>query len=157
VLLASLQVRRARSHRSSSSGDAASTGHLLATAALSSAGPAALTAVPGGVWASFRTGMNGRTVLLRQRGLREVTPSASIFIWPMDATTVYGGGRLWLAGEPGAVGCIAPGTGQVVDQGRVPLPGFTPWLLAVNGSRQLLYAQDGRAILSITSPRACWS
>jgi hypothetical protein len=136
---------------------AASTGHLLATTALSSAGPSALTAVPGGVWASFRTGMNGRTVLLRQRGLREVTPSASIFIWPMDATTVYGGGRLWLAEELGAVGCIAPGTGQVVDQGRVALLDFTPWLLAVNASRQLLYAQDGVAIISITPPRACWS
>ena len=135
---------------------AASTGHLLATAALSSAGPSALTAVPGGVWASFRTGMNGRTVLLRQRGLREVTPSASIFTWPMDATTVYGGGRLWLAEELGAAGCIAPGTGQVVDQGRVPLLDFTPWLLAVNARRRLLYAQDGRAIIAITPPRACW-
>ena len=136
---------------------AASTGRLLATAALSSAGPSALTAVPGGVWASFRTGMNGRTVLLRQRGLHEVTPSASIFIWPMDATTVYGGGRLWLAEELGAVGCIAAGTGQVVDQGRVPLLDFTPWLLAVNASAHLLYAQDGAAIISITPPRACWS
>ena len=136
---------------------AAGTGHLLATAALSSAGPSALTAAPGGVWASFRTGMNGRTVLLRQRGLREVTPPASIFTWPMDATTVYGGGRLWLAEELGAVGCIAPGAGQLVDQGRVPQLGFTPWLLAVNASRQLLYAQDGAAIISITPPRACWS
>jgi hypothetical protein len=136
---------------------AASTGHLLATTALSSAGPSALTAVPGGVWASFRTGMNGRTVLLSQRGLREVTPSASIFVWPMDATTVYGGGRLWLAEELGAAGCIAPGTGQVADQGRVPLLDFTPWLLAVNASRQLLYAQDGVGIISITPPRACWS
>ncbi len=136
---------------------AASTGHLLAATALSSAGPSALTAVPGGAWASFRTGMNGRTVLLRQRGLREVTPSASIFIWPMDATTVYGGGRLWLAGEPGAAGCIAPGTGQVADQGRVPLLESTPWLLVVNAIRQLLYAQHGPAIISITPPRACWS
>jgi hypothetical protein len=136
---------------------AASTGHRLATTVLSSAGPSALTAVPGGVWASFRTGMNGRIVLLRQRGLREVTPSASIFTWPMDATTVYGGGRLWLAEELGAVGCIAPGTGQVADRGRMPLLDFTPWLLAVNASRQLLYAQDGVAVISITPPRACWS
>jgi hypothetical protein len=136
---------------------AASTGHLLATTALSPAGPSALTAVPAGVWASFRTGMNGRTVLLRQRGLREVTPPASIFTWPMDATTVYGGGRLWLAGELGAVGCIAPGTGQVAGQGRVPLLGFTPWLLAVSASRRLLYAQGGAAIIAIAPPRACWS
>jgi len=135
----------------------ASTGRLLAITALSSAGPSALTAVPGGVWASFRTGMNDRTVLLRQPGLREVTPSASIFIWPMDATTAYGGGRLWLAGELGAVGCIAPGTGQVVGQGRVPVRELTPWLLAVNASRQLLYAQDGVALISIRPPHACWS
>jgi hypothetical protein len=136
---------------------AASTGHLLATTALSSAGPAALTAVPGGVWASFRTGMNGRTVLLRQRGLREVTPPASIFTWPMDATTVYGDGRLWLAGDLGAVGCIAPATGQVAGQGTVPLLDFTPWLLAVSASRHLLYAQDAGAIISITPPPACWN
>jgi hypothetical protein len=136
---------------------AAGTGHLLATTALSSAGPAALTAVPGGVWASFRTGMNGRTVLLRQLGLRTVTPPAPVFTWPMDATTVYGGGRLWLAAELGAVGCIAPGTGQVAGQGRVPLLDFTPWLLAVSASRRLLYAQDAGAIISITPPHACWS
>ena len=128
----------------------ASTGRLLASTALSSVGGSALTAVPGGVWASFRTGMNGRTVLLRQRGLRQVTPPASIFVWPMDATTVYGGSRVWLAGEPGAVGCITPGTSQVAGQGRVPLLDFTPWLLAVNPSRQLLYAQDGLAIIEIT-------
>ncbi len=136
---------------------AAGTGHLLATTALSSVGGSALTAVPGGVWASFRTGMQGRTVLLRQRGLREVTPPASVFIWPMDATTVYGGGRLWLAAELGAVGCIAPGTGQVTGQGTVPVLDFTPWLLAVSASGQLLYAQDARAIISITPPSACWS
>jgi hypothetical protein len=136
---------------------AASTGHLLAATVLSSAGPSALTAVPGGVWASFRTGMSGRTVLLRQRGLTQVTPPASIFTWPMDATTVYGGGRLWLAAELGAVGCIAPGTGQVAGQGTVPLLDFTPWLLAVDASRQLLYAHDAAAVISITPPRACWS
>jgi streptogramin lyase len=75
----------------------------------------------------------------------------------MEATTVYGGGRLWLAAELGAAGCLAPGTGQVADQGRVPVLDFTPWLLAVNASRQLLYAQDGAAIISIRPPRACWS
>ncbi len=55
---------------------AGGSGRLLASQAGSplrdSAGGAALTAVPRGVWASFRTGMLGETVLLRRPGLRVV-------------------------------------------------------------------------------------
>jgi hypothetical protein len=58
-----------------------------------SAGGANLTAVPGGVWASFRTGMLGQTVLLRRNGLTSVPLSGSIFGWPMNASTVYGAAR----------------------------------------------------------------
>jgi hypothetical protein len=54
----------------------ASSGRLLASASGKplrfSVSGAALTAVPGRVWASYRTGMAGQTILLRQRGLRTV-------------------------------------------------------------------------------------
>lgn len=85
-------------------------------------GCAALTAVPGGVWASLRTGTEGHSVLLRRRGLGSVRLSGSIFGWDMaqDATTVYGGGTLWLApdrGIPGGeIACIAPNTGVIRHQ-----------------------------------------
>jgi len=56
----------------------AAAGHLLASA---ERGPvtfalagADLTATPSGVWASYRTGMLGATILLRRRGLATVLP-----------------------------------------------------------------------------------
>ena len=62
-----------------------------------------LTAVPGGVWASFRTGMMGLTIHLGANGLPMITPPGprivrtpptSVFHWPMYETTSYGGGAL---------------------------------------------------------------
>ena len=55
-----------------------------------------LTAVPGGVWSSFRTGMMGLTVLLRARDLSAVPLHRPIYEWTMFATTVYGADAIWV-------------------------------------------------------------
>jgi hypothetical protein len=102
----------------------ARTGHQLAAASggvirYAVAG-ASLTAVPGGVWASFRTGMMGLTIHLGAHGLPMITPPGpriartpptGVFHWPMYATTSYGGGALWVANELGIVACLPPALG----------------------------------------------
>jgi hypothetical protein len=69
-----------------------------------------LTAVPGDVWASFRTGMTGLTVHLRRKGLRMIaTPGPGIaqtrpdgvFQWVMFEDASYGGGVVWVANQSG--------------------------------------------------------
>ncbi|HEY3036361.1 MAG TPA: hypothetical protein VGJ54_17105, partial [Streptosporangiaceae bacterium] len=110
----------------------ARSGRRLAVAAsglvTDSVAGAALTAVPGGVWASFRTGMLGLTIHLRQDDLAVIappgpgiaqTPAISVFHWPMYATTVYGGGALWLANQTGIVACLDPQTGKVRAKERL--------------------------------------
>jgi hypothetical protein len=134
-------------------------GLLLAsdeTHPLPSVGGAALTAVPDGVWASFRTGMMGQTVLLRRTGLSSVPLSGGIYGWPMHATTVYGGGALWLANDNNAVGCIAPDTGVVRHQRTLAELGGTGELLAVNAVSQMIYALGEQGVIAITPPRGCW-
>lgn len=77
-----------------------------------------LTAVPGGVWVSFRTGMLGETILLRRSDLAMVGPPGSgqeaaqpdgVFHWVMDASTIYGDGALFLVNENGVMVCADPG------------------------------------------------
>src|SRR5690349_19855042 len=67
-----------------------------------------LTAVPGGVWASFRTGMLGLTIHLGAKSLQMIAPPGpgialtrptGVFHWPMYETTSYGGGALWVANQ----------------------------------------------------------
>ena len=124
-------------------------------------GCAALTAVPGGVWASLRTGTEGHSVLFSQRGLRSVPLSGSIFGWDMApaATTVYGGGALWLAtGGAGAIGCIAPNTGVIRHQTTLTqLKDTSGELLAVNASAHEIYARGTHGVIAITPPRSCWA
>jgi hypothetical protein len=112
------------------------------------------------VWASFRTGTEGQSVLLRQRGLGSVPLSGSIFRWDMAeaATTIYGGGALWLAtgGFAGGIGCIAP-AGVVRHQTTLAQLQYTPGdLLAVNASAHEIYALGTPGLIAITPPRGCW-
>ncbi|HEX3455040.1 MAG TPA: hypothetical protein VHS03_10465 [Gaiellaceae bacterium] len=91
---------------------------------------AALTAVPGGVWVSFRTGMLGATLHLRERNLTLAPPGAAVFDepatgvfhWAMWGETIYGGGALWLANQEQVVACIDPATGKVRARMRFPSP-----------------------------------
>ena len=152
---------------------AAGTGRLLATAARSplrfSVGGAALTAVPGGVWASFRTGMLGQTVLLRQAGLGSVplpasylpgVPPASIrpdfYHYAMGASTDYGG-ALWLTqGTSGLTGCAAPGSGQVRSVATLRLLADGGELLAVRPAARQVFAVGPSGLIVITAPARCW-
>jgi outer membrane protein assembly factor BamB len=125
---------------------------------------ASLTAVPGGAWASFRTGMLGLTIHLRQKNLSlqpppgahvASTPANGLFHWPMDATTLYGGGSLWLANEAGIIACLDPATGAV--RARAPVPtSQTPDLVAVDTTGHQLFAREGNQVVQITPPKTCW-
>ena len=114
-----------------------------------------LTAVPGGVWSSFRTGMLGQTVLLRARELSAVPLHSPIFDWAMFATTVYGD-SLWLARQDGVIGCIGPQTGRVRARSTVPALNASGQLLTADPGRRLVYAIGQRGVVAISAPPACW-
>jgi hypothetical protein len=127
---------------------------------------AALTAVPGGVWASFRTGMLGLTIHLRQQDLSMIAPPGprialrpanGLFHWPMDASTLYGGGALWLANDAGIVACLNPQSGKARALEHVPPSGWLG-LLSADPHSQRLYASGvtGDLVLQLTPPRRCW-
>ena len=144
-------------------------GHLLTRAAARpplsySVAGAGLTAVPGGIWASFRTGMQGLTIHLRQHALAlqpppnariASTPPTGLFHWPMSASTIYGGNALWLSNDTGIVGCLNPETGAV--RARERLPAFhEPDLLAVDPNHRYVVGLEGARLVEITPPAACW-
>lgn len=127
---------------------------------------AALTAVPGGVWASFRTGMMGLTIHLGRKDLRMIAPPGpgialrrpnGVFHWPMYATTAYGGGAFWLANQLGIVACLDPRTGKVRASERVRQSQLIDRLLAVDPVLDAIYALKTGGLFQITPPRRCWS
>jgi outer membrane protein assembly factor BamB len=150
----------------------ASAGVLLATqdgAPISSAiAGATLTAVPDGVWASFRTGMLGQSVLLSGRGLAVVKAAAqagaptSAYYWAMSSSSAYGGGTLWVTASDGSlVACLNPATGQVIAQETIKsqLAQLRTLLIADPKTRELYGTDlDGTfaALVRITPPAACW-
>jgi hypothetical protein len=115
-----------------------------------------LTAVPGGVWSSFRTGMLGLTVLLRARDLSVVPLHRPIFEWAMWAATVYGGSALWLATMERVVACIGPQSGAVRARTTLPGLGDSAQLLTADPVRHLVYAVGQHGVVAITPPPACW-
>jgi hypothetical protein len=144
------------------------TGRLLARAAgapLSySVAGAVLTAVPGGVWASFRTGMMGQSVLLSQRGLAIIarapaSPQLGPYEWPMSSSAVYGGGALWVATGSGLVACLNPATGAIRAEQIVTSQAAQLWdLLAADPAARLVYGLTlgSQALVAITPPPRCW-
>jgi hypothetical protein len=146
----------------------ARSGHRLAVRSAGllrdSAAGAWLTAVPGGVWASYRTGMLGLTVHLSQHGLRMIAPPGpgiashpanGVFHWPMYETAVYGGGVLWLANQVGIVACLDPRTGRVIAAERVSQSQLISEF-AVDQARRAIIAIDNRGLARITPPGQCW-
>jgi hypothetical protein len=149
----------------------ASTGELLAetdrTPISYSVAGAELTALPRGVWVSFRTGMLGRSVLLSERSLSVIkaagllSPPTSVYHWPMSSISVYGGGALWVATQTGLVACVNPATGRVrasetVTSQSAQLGGL---LVADSAARQVFgfLLNDGYSgLVSISPPRSCW-
>jgi hypothetical protein len=125
-----------------------------------SVGDTGLTAAPGGVWLSFRTGMLGLTVLLRQRGLSAVTLPGSgtpgdLFAWPMIATTEFAGTSVFLAKEGGQIGCMKPGSGHIRARGSVPGLSSTGELVGASRDGRVLYGLSPRGVIAITPPPAC--
>jgi outer membrane protein assembly factor BamB len=148
--------------------DDAATGRQLATASSTlltgSVAGAGVTAVPGGVWASFRTGMLGLTLHFRQGDLAQIAPTGpkiaaspanGLFHWPMSASLVYGSGALWLTNESGVLACLDPETGMVRARERIS-PQEVLDLLAVDAAGRHLFALDNATtVIEITAPRSC--
>jgi hypothetical protein len=125
------------------------------------AGGGMLTAAPGGVWVSFRTGMLGQTVLLRQHDLRPVKlPGAgsrySLFTWPMGASTAYAAPSLYLVQSASAVaGCVSPRTGHIRARGHIAGHPEVDELLGSTQHGRVLYAAASKGVLAIRLPAAC--
>ena len=149
----------------------ASSGRLLAgtsaqSAVTDSVAGGVLTAVGGGVWMSFRTGMLGETILLRQSDLAMVGPPSSdleeaqpdgVFRWIMAASTIYGNGALVVVNENGVMACADPLSGVVRAQVHLTdAEGSYVQLLAVDGTSGQVFANDGGGLEAITPPPACW-
>jgi hypothetical protein len=124
-----------------------------------------LTAVPGGVWASFRTGMMGLTIHLGAHGLPMMappgphiarTPPTGVFHWPMFATTSFAGGALWVANETPIVACLDPRTGAIRASEHLPLSQLVSAFDAVDPVTRTIFALHYSDLLQITPPRRCW-
>lgn len=128
------------------------------------AGPA-LTAVPGGVWVSFRTGMLGITYHLGSAGLRMIAPPGpgvalsppGIFHWPMNAATAYGGGTLWLTNDRGVLACLDPQAGTVLASERLSQSRLLSQFAGVDQAAHVILALGERGLVQITPPSRCWS
>jgi hypothetical protein len=130
---------------------------------------AGLTAVPGGVWVSFRTGMLGLTIHLRRSGLRMIAPpgpgialrpATGVFHWAMSAAAAYGGGALWLANLR-VVACLDPQTGKVraserVGQSPKPPSQLITQLAAIDPITHTIYGPNGTGLVQVIPPRQCW-
>jgi hypothetical protein len=148
----------------------ARSGRLLAAASSGllsySVAGATLTAVPGGVWASFRTGMLGLTIHLGQAGLKMIAPPgpgialtspSGVFHWPMYEATAYGGGALWVANEVGIVACLNPRTGQVRASEQVSQAQLPYQFQAIDPALHAIYALNTNGLLQIAPPQRCWN
>jgi hypothetical protein len=140
-----------------------------------SAGGAWLTAVPGGVWVSFRTGMLGESGLLNARSLSPVSGFASgvdagqspvtgigsIYSWAMFSASAYGGGALWVTTTGGLVACVNPAAGTVrAQETAITGQALGVFALAVDPAARELVAVIGTTssieVATITPPRDCW-
>jgi hypothetical protein len=145
-----------------------------------SAGGALLTAVPGGVWVSFRDGMGGQSGLLNARSLSvtsgfpastsagdsPVTGPGTVYGWFSDSISAYGGGALWVA-TPGLVACVNPVTGRVRAEETEPSgqPLLALAIAADRAARQVVAVTSTInndtgvttiTVVTITPPRDCW-
>jgi hypothetical protein len=129
-----------------------------------------LTALPGGVATSFRTGMMGATELLDATGLTAITPPGlgsanrgddeppgDVFTWPMGDSTLEGAGSLWIQNQWGVLACVNPATGAVFASEQPSQPNATfMTLLGVQPASHHLLASFGDDVISITPPASCW-
>ena len=129
-----------------------------------------LTALPGGVATSFRTGMMGATELLDAAGLTTITPAGlgraygggdeppgDVFSWPMGDSTLEAAGSLWIQNQWGVLACVNPATGAVFASEQTSQPSaIFMTLLGVRPASHQLLAAFGDEVISITAPSSCW-
>jgi hypothetical protein len=115
-----------------------------------------LTAVPGRVWSSYRTGMMGQTILLRRSGLSVIPLNRPIFEWAMNATTVYGGGTLFLSTIDGVIGCLNPQSGATRARATLPALRVSGDLITVDARHRAVYGMGTAGLVRITPPGTCW-
>jgi len=125
----------------------------------------AVTAVPDGVWDSFRTGMLGLTLHLRQSDLSlksptrpgiAQSPATGLFHWAMYATTIFGGGSVWLTNQSGRLACLDPGNGRIRAIERLSQSKLVYQLFAADPARHLLFGAGSQGLVAISPPAACW-
>jgi outer membrane protein assembly factor BamB len=125
----------------------------------------AVTAVPDGVWDSFRTGMLGLSLHLRQADLAltapttaglALSPATGMFHWAMYATTIFGGGSLWMTNQSGRLACLDPGNGRIRAIERLRQSQLVYQLFAADPSRHLLFGAVSHGLVAISPPAACW-
>jgi hypothetical protein len=110
--------------------------------------------------------MMGMTIHLGANGLPIIrtpgppiarTPPTGVFHWPMDATTSYGGGALWVANEHAIVACVDPRTGAIRASEQIPMAQFISGFEAIDPAARTIFAFGyGYGLLRITPPRRCW-
>jgi len=136
-----------------------------------SASGASLTALPGGLWVWFRTGMKGMSVLLSGRSLvQRHGPAAggnaateTSYDWDQSESAIYGAGTLWVMTADGLRACLNPATGAVRAQESVlSAQGEPNTVLAANGATGEVTAVIGDSggsakVVGISAPRACRS
>jgi hypothetical protein len=154
----------------------AGTGRLLARSGAGpliwSLGGAELTPVPGGIWVSFRTGMNGASVLLSARSLllrsgppavsRARWPGGTLYSWTMESSAAYGGGALWVMTSDGLRACVNPVTGTArAEETVISDPAQAAIVLAADKPpgevTAVIIGTSSAAVVSISPPRTCWS
>ncbi|MGO9911197.1 MAG: hypothetical protein ACLPQS_08580 [Acidimicrobiales bacterium] len=144
----------------------ASNGALIATRSRMPAvsGPE-LTEVPGGVWASYRTGMLGTSIKLAEPSLRyEIPAKRATNVLPAPDVAVGMGEEATLAGnvlfltDLAGVSCLAATGNRVLASERWPGNAEEgtqkEWIPfgALNGT---VYATTGPAVIAVHVPRAC--
>jgi hypothetical protein len=135
------------------------TGRLLAVTARSAltdatTGPG-LVAMPGRVWAYFRTGMTGASALLRARDLavlKTAVPGTfnGAYEWGQTGGATDHDGVLWWADGSGLLACVDPVTGSVLASETINAPVYQ--LLGVTDR---VYVALNEGVVAITPPRRC--
>ncbi|MDA8262800.1 MAG: hypothetical protein M0Z47_08215 [Actinomycetota bacterium] len=108
--------------------------------------------VPGGVWASWSSGMLGGAELLSNNGLAVLTswyPKGAV---PNPVWAVPTPQATWIQ-SAAEISCVPPGGAQVLASAAIPAqdPGF--YAMGVWNGR--LFATQGQALLEITPPASC--
>jgi hypothetical protein len=158
-------------------------GQIVAATSASPQGGVALSlnggqvvGLPDGVAYSARSGMAGDTVLLTKAALSTVAipgadsggftaPPSDIYTWMMSASTIYGGGALWVDNGNGVLACVDPRTGvaraeagnPVVTGNSVRFGGNSFQLLGTDAASHTLFASAENRLLAIAAPAGCWS